>query len=613
MQLFLLGFTPHGGDGTGDQEYLRYLAFIIGYLMSFFKTEQGMNQLTVSREKHLHPGANPKPNLTIETLNAAIDRIRAFLLKGECIEDCYILSKLDKNHEYRLIVYLIPSAQFSEQKLFSELERVFPEIATYCVFVPISCLPFTATGCVDEDILGGIGICAPELFSEWEEHLRSVSGIEQIAVVEQDNRDWLPKLHLSDLLPNGEMSALIHDGQNPERKETSCSAGSSDRILDNIHPSSPAISFGGDLQAAQDAPTTLIELINRTADLWPKHGIAYFYPDKEDVFQSYAELLLDAERILAGLRKIELRPGDKVLFQFNDNRQFLTTFWGCILGGFIPVPLGVAPEYKEGNSAAYKLVESWKMLGKPVIVTSPSTGAAINSFYALKGEDSLRVHIFDQLLTGEPDHNWHQSSPEDVALIMLTSGSTGKPKGVMLRNSNLLMRSYGSVQLNGFSENDVSLNWMPLDHVAGIVYFHLRDMTTGCDQVQVPTQMVLQEPLIWLDLIERTKATITFAPNFAFGLVNNQADEVKSRSWDLTSMRFLLNGAEAIVTATARKFIQLLIPHGLAPSSSVSRLGNVRDIFRRYIFNRFLTEYYHRRRPVRGSGASDSRRCHENR
>lgn len=520
-----------------------------------------------AKEDRFHPENNQRSRVQSEVLDAARDEIRDFLLKSELVQECHVLIKRDKDNEYRLIVYLVPSAQFSEKKAYSQLKAILPEIAPFCVFVPVSSLPLTPIGQVDVDILDGIAVSEPALFPPWEEHLRSISGIEQIAVVEQSNRDVFPPLHLWDLLPGNEMGAFNHEGRNPEKIETPRPADLSGRVSGSIHSSKPAISFGGDLHVTSGVPITLSETIRRTADLWPENGIVYLYPDKTDVFQSYPELLQDAERVLGSLRRLNLQPGDKVIFQFNDNREFLTTLWGCILGGFVPVPVGVAPDYKKSNSAVNKLIESWRMLGRPVILTNSLLRPAVESLSALMGLDTFNVHAFDQLIAGEADHHWHESNPDDVALMLLTSGSTGKPKGVMLKHSNLLSRSYGSVQLNGFSEKDISLNWMPLDHVAGIVYFHLRDVAIGCKQIQAPTEMILQDPLTWLDLIDQFRATITFAPNFAFGLINDHADEIKHRSWDLSSMRFVLNGAEAIVTRTARKFLQLLIPHGFSPSS----------------------------------------------
>src|SRR4030095_164105 len=70
----------------------------------------------------------------------------------------------------------------------------------------------------------------------------------------------------------------------------------------------------------------------------------------------------------------------------------------------------------------------------------------------------------------------------------------------------------------------------------------------------------------WLDCLDRYRATVTFAPNFAFALVNDRERDIAGRSWDLACVRFLLNGAEAIVARTARRFLTLLGPHGLSPT-----------------------------------------------
>ncbi len=77
------------------------------------------------------------------------------------------------------------------------------------------------------------------------------------------------------------------------------------------------------------------------------------------------------------------------------------------------------------------------------------------------------------------------------------------------------------------------------------------------------------------ELIDRYRATITWAPNFAFGLVNAQGSAIAAKPLDLSSMRFILNGGEAIVARTARRFLEMLAPHGLPGDAMRPRLGHV--------------------------------------
>lgn len=166
-----------------------------------------------------------------------------------------------------------------------------------------------------------------------------------------------------------------------------------------------------------------------------------------------------------------------------------------------------------------------------------------------------------------------ERQPEDAALILLTSGSTGRPKGVVLSHQNICMRSLATIQVDGFSCHDVTLNWMPLDHVVGLVMYHLRDLLLGARQVHGPTAPVLADPLRWLAWIERFGVTVTWAPNFAYALVNERAEELSHRQFHLGTVRRIENGAESIVMRTARRFLELLEPHGLGAQTMFTGWG----------------------------------------
>jgi acyl-CoA synthetase (AMP-forming)/AMP-acid ligase II/NAD(P)-dependent dehydrogenase (short-subunit alcohol dehydrogenase family)/acyl carrier protein len=169
----------------------------------------------------------------------------------------------------------------------------------------------------------------------------------------------------------------------------------------------------------------------------------------------------------------------------------------------------------------------------------------------------------DELPQHFGDSCQHDADPNAIALLLLTSGSTGAPKGVVLSHRNILSMAAGLADMHELSTQDVSLNWMPMDHVGGLVLSHLRDVHLGCEQVHVDKQYILESPLRWLDALDRHRCTLTWAPNFAFALVNDRVKEIESRRWNLSSLRCIFNAGEAIVPQTARRFLELLAPCGL--------------------------------------------------
>ncbi|MFP8962694.1 SDR family NAD(P)-dependent oxidoreductase, partial [Streptomyces nanhaiensis] len=294
------------------------------------------------------------------------------------------------------------------------------------------------------------------------------------------------------------------------------------------------------------------------------HGdIVHVHADGSETRRGYASLLSEASRVLAGLRRAGLRPGDQVILQCDDTEDFLAVLWGCVLGGFVAVPLTVPASYAASSAALTKLEGIWRMLGRPWMVCSAGLEPGLRDLAARQGRPGLRLTTADALREAPEDRDWYAARPDDLLLMLMTSGSTGLPKAVRLTHRNVLTRSGATEQMNGLGERDVSLNWIPLDHVTGVVMFHLRDVYLGCRQIHAPTSWILQDPLRWMDLAHRHRVTVTWAPNFAFGLLAEQADRFRDREWDLSPMRLVMNAGEVVVAAAARRFLHTLKPFGL--------------------------------------------------
>jgi acyl-CoA synthetase (AMP-forming)/AMP-acid ligase II len=275
-------------------------------------------------------------------------------------------------------------------------------------------------------------------------------------------------------------------------------------------------------------------------------------------------LLFDAERVSAGLRELGIKPQDKVIVHMDRDEDFLVAFWGCALGGFVPIP--IPPTQEGSDSARGKLRHVCQRLQRPVVIVGQSTAPTLWEQSVLPDE-RVEVVTLDALRASEPDGCSHDPQPNDLALVLLTSGSTGAPKGVMLTHANLLSMISGMGQSYSLSEQDTLLNWLPLDHVGGIAFIHLLAVYLGANHVQLRKEFVLQDPLRWLDAVAQHRASLTWAPNFAYALLNARAEEIQHRHWDLSSLRFLGNAGEAIVAKTARRTLELLGSKGLPPSA----------------------------------------------
>ncbi|MGD1917907.1 MAG: beta-ketoacyl synthase N-terminal-like domain-containing protein, partial [Pleurocapsa sp.] len=320
-----------------------------------------------------------------------------------------------------------------------------------------------------------------------------------------------------------------------------------------------SISHGDALPTSVLATQTLAGMLERAAK--GNRGIIICHSDNRRDILSYQDLLDAASCMLTGLRQQGLQPQDNVILQLQNPRLFFTSLWACFLGGVIPIPLGVDLTFY-GDISKSKLYQTREICqdnwadNRALIVTD------------IKINSNLPVQeiAFKKLLNHSPDYNYYDSNLDSLTLLLFTSGSTAKPKGVMLSGRNLVASVYGMAKVNNLSQQDITLNWMPLEHVASLVMFHLTEVYLGCQQIQVSSEVILQDTLQWLNLLHKYRVNATWSPNFAYNLVNERLDREIKHNWDLSCVRWMGNGAEAVVGKTAGRFIELLAPYGLKPT-----------------------------------------------
>ncbi|MEV5433192.1 amino acid adenylation domain-containing protein, partial [Streptomyces sp. NPDC052701] len=432
-------------------------------------------------------------------------------------------------------LYVVPGRADAAERV----ERVLEEAGHGAVRVTaVNALPRTADGVLDAEALRALPLVDRVAAEAWGERLAGVPGVAAAEVSVENIPEELDRRHAG--LPRRAASPVSAKGPR---------TGSASAV--------PALSEGPGL--VEPSVSGWAQALVRAAER-ARGDIVHVHADGSEHRRSYASLLSEASHVLAGLRRAGLRPGDQVILQCDASEDFLAVLWGCILGGFVAVPLTVPASYDTSSAALAKLEGIWRMLGRPWVVCS----AGLRGLAARQGWPGLRLVTADALRQAPEDRDWYAAGPDELILMLMTSGSTGLPKAVRLTHRNVLTRSAATEQMNHLGERDVSLNWIPLDHVTGVVMFHLRDVYLGCRQIHAPTSYILQDPLRWMDLADRHRVSVTWAPNFAFGLLAGQAERFAGRAWDLSAMRLVMNAGEVVVAGAARRFLHTLKPFGLA-------------------------------------------------
>jgi fatty-acyl-CoA synthase len=204
------------------------------------------------------------------------------------------------------------------------------------------------------------------------------------------------------------------------------------------------------------------------------------------------------------------------------------------------------------------------LLGPPFDRLAPVLDQRGISYYMLADLDDPAVRLLAAPVPVEED---------DTALLQLTSGSSAEPKAVRITHGNLYANMTAMAQSAALDPaTDVMVSWLPLFHDMGMVGFLTIPMALGLELVKVTPADFISHPLLWAELISRHRGTITAAPNFGYALLARRLANTDER-FDLSSLRFALNGAEPIEPTAVRAFTAAGARFGLPETCMVCAYG----------------------------------------
>lgn len=337
----------------------------------------------------------------------------------------------------------------------------------------------------------------------------------------------------------------------------------------------PACATGGDLPASVWTPASVADLLIRAREI--DGGITFCRADGSERVTSFADLYDHAIRLMRGLRARGRTCGDYVVFQLAEAEDLIPALWACVLAGITPVVLPPAAPDADSAPATRRLAEVCRALASPPVVTTASTADRLAA--ACSSHDQLAFWHVDDLSPMDADARCVPGHSDAVAVVMGTSGSSDAPKLVALTHANVIASVAASAFINQYTAADISLNWLPLYHV-GALMRSIREVYLGCTQIQIDTAYVRRDPVRWMDLIARYRATLSWGPNTAFALVAERRRAIVGGSpTALACVRSLYSSGEPVLAVTIRRFVEAMAPFGLRSDSLHTAWGMTEACF----------------------------------
>lgn len=285
---------------------------------------------------------------------------------------------------------------------------------------------------------------------------------------------------------------------------------------------------------------------------------------------TYTELLGHAQQMARQLQAT-CRRGDRILIVQGQGFAFIRSFFGCLHGGFVAVPVcppsATTPESlapvravaTDANASVVLVHPKWYARFQPSIERDPVLSRLT---WIVVGEPEPQASLADV------DSSWTGDAMDRFpAVLQYTSGSTAAPKGVAISHANLLHNSEQIFRRFGHAESSRGLIWLPPYHDMGLVGGILQPVFGGFPVDLIPPVAIIKRPHIWLKAISQRSATTSGGPSFAYRMVLEKTSEEQLADLDLSSWTVAFNGAEPVDLDLLERFTQRFEPRGFRRSS----------------------------------------------
>jgi acyl-CoA synthetase (AMP-forming)/AMP-acid ligase II len=311
------------------------------------------------------------------------------------------------------------------------------------------------------------------------------------------------------------------------------------------------------LDAAARTSTSLLDLLDDAAT---GHGTVHFVG--QEVEPSSIGTLWDESEQAARWIADRTGAGGTVATVLTNTRACASSLFGAWRAGCTVASLPLPARGMTAESYLEQLTRFCEAAGATTLLLDPEHAA-------LLGDAALPVHTFDETAAGGPAGALGDA--DAGSLVQFTSGSVGTPKGIQLSLDAVGAHVLAILALLAVGDDagESSCSWLPLSHDMGLIGQLLSPLAAGAPRfghhslTLMKPETFIANPRSWLQNCSACEATVTVAPNFALELSIRTA--AKSGAFDLSHLRTVIVGSEAVHADTLERFAAAFDPMGFDP------------------------------------------------
>src|SRR3954447_7608110 len=247
---------------------------------------------------------------------------------------------------------------------------------------------------------------------------------------------------------------------------------------------------------------------------------------------TWRDYLERAARFAGGLRRLGVRPGDRIVLMLRNRLEFHVADIGALLAGATPISIynSSSPDqvaYLAGHCDAVLAVTENGDHAERILAAAGDVASLRQVVVAGAAPDGAAS--YDDVANGDPvdvEAAVAAIEPTELLTVIYTSGTTGPPKGVMLDHTNVLAAYKGLIHyMHADGIDDRVVSYLPMAHIAERNVSHYNHLLWGgavtpCADitelssylVAVRPTVLFGQPRVWEKLVAGIQAAVAARP-----------------------------------------------------------------------------------------------------